>query len=535
MKGIKKVSIFALSLGLALSFVACGKSNSKKTNKISDTTTETGKSTETETTFVDPDGYTYVDGNSDDYEDQQYPNVVSDGEFTKSSLSSLTLDTTNCKTEYYVGEELDITGLIVKKGIRQEGKVSFYETNEFTLNTEDVNMNKVGTYPVYITIRQGTNNITKSYNVNVKSSRFETTPNLTYVAGIQALYKDGTNIKTFMLGDIDKTDEIKLSDIELKLVTNTIDSNLNIETTYTDLSASDCEIDMNVDYTKQGTYMIKISYKASDLVIDGVTYKNEVNSFLIADVSNPVVSFAKSKGKISLEYNPEYDPIDYFINSNWEFELTHINGTKEIVSVTRDLFEVSGLNVLTWDEKQTKVTISLKGTKLSLDFTNISIVSDANVQKYFDIDIDDSKYVTGLGYQFKDVSLYSGTTYNGCIYGPQRVDEKTYVDRDGKDSADGQAFETRCSLAVGANFSIVVPETVNENKPFKLVIYYATSGDEAREIYILNSEEDEVLRASTTATKQEIVKTVASFTEPGVYKLYSEAAVYIHGFLVLQY
>lgn len=535
MKGIKKISLLVLACSFALSVASCTHGSSKKKKSESDTiesTEVTGSDESQEVTGSD--------------ESQEVPADVTE-ETYKDYLSSLTLDTTNCKKEFYVGEEFTSEGLKVQRNIRrvyldtsiQPEMISEY-VDDYTIDTSAVDMNVAGTYSIIITYRMGTSNDTREYKIKVKSSLFESTPNITYASGLKARFSDDTIIKEFTLGS-SSIEPISKSDIQLNLIQSSVDSNLNISMEEKSIAKTDVTIDLStVDYTKVGSYLIKISYKAPDVTINGVAHENVVQTFLIVSIVNPVIKIEKDGGKNNFTYNVEYSAIDYFANSNWKLKLTHADGTTESVSVTPDLFVVEGMKLLYWDNAQTKVTIKLKEDEsITYSIENKIVINAEGIEKqtYYDVDINDDKYVDGLGYQFKDATLYNGTEYLGTIYGPTRLDEKTYTDRsNNSDTFEGQKFETRCSIKGSAQYFSVVASGASESNPFTLVVYFATSGDEAREIVLYDTElEEEIDSAMTSSTKQEIVRKVFYITKDGTYRIYnSEGGVYIHGFMIVK-
>lgn len=547
MKGIKKISLLVLACSFALGIASCnhGGSNKKKSESGSVESKEISGSQESSSNESQESGQSSESKQSDD-SSQDVSEDVTDETYTD-YLSSITLNTDECKKEFYIGEDFTTDGLIVQRNLRRvysdrsiPAEIIEEIITNYTVDSSAVDMNTAGSYSVNITYRMGVSSQTKSYKITVKSSLFESTPNITYASGLKARFTDDTIIREFTLGS-GSIEPVTKSDIQLDLIESTVDSKLDISMEEKPISKSDVTIDLSsVDYTKVGSYLIKISYKAPDVMINGVAHENVVQTFLLVSIVNPITKIERESGKYTFNYNVEYSAIDYFENSNWLLKLTHADGSIETVKVTSDLFVIEGMKLLYWDDAQTKVTIKLKEDEsITYSIDNRIVINAEGIEKqtYYDVDINDDKYVEGLGYQLKDATLYSGTNYIGCIYGPTRLDEKTYTDRsNNSDTFEGQKFETRCSIKGSAQYFSVVTSGASEDNPFTLVVYYATSGDEAREIVLYDPvTEEELETAMTSSTKQEIVRKVFYITKDGTYRIYnSEGGVYIHGFMVVK-
>ncbi|MCR5349863.1 MAG: bacterial Ig-like domain-containing protein [Acholeplasmatales bacterium] len=513
MKGLKTISIALLSLSMVLAFSSCRNHNS-------------------------------VDRNRDivaDYSGEQYANLTENeiGAKYNDALSSVSVDTSEARTTFYVGEKFDSEGIKVIKVIRRRNletsavEVIEQESSEYTINTDEVDMNKIGTYPVTVTVRVGVATQTDTYYINVCSSLFETTPNLDYTASVKARYKsDGKSIREYIMG-VDEIKEIKASDISLELVNNSVDANLDISQTFTPLSLDDSKLEIDfskVDYTKEGSYVIRITYKAGTVTIDGVDYDNTVTSFVCVSITNPIKEIEIAESNDTFEFNVEYSSIDYFTNSGWKIKATHTNGDEEILNITSDLFSISNMKTLYWDNAQV-VTINLTGTDKKIDTTIIIVNEGATAKVFNDLKSMDSDaegaYVEGLGYK-----IIIDT--EGIIYGPSpAAGNATYTTgRSSKDSYDGLSFETRVTIKGDKQFFSVKVDNASESQPTAIVVYFASSSAEVRELTFIDPEGEETVFESTS-TKQEICRAILYAKENGVYKFYSSSSMYIHGIMVV--
>lgn len=103
-------------------------------------------------------------------------------------LSSITADTTNAKTNFYVGDDFTAEGLVVKANyITYENNQTLSSSENVTTyyyDTEDIDMGQIGSYPVNITYREGTTIRKTSYTIRVTSSYLDDL-DVEYLAGIE--------------------------------------------------------------------------------------------------------------------------------------------------------------------------------------------------------------------------------------------------------------------------------------------------------------------------------------------------------------
>ena len=127
MKKSKLFGLFALTAMLGLSLASCNENNNQP---------------------VDNDPIDAVDTS-------QYPVIDMEVAVKQKQLSSISIDTTNVKTSYYIGEKFSTEGLVVKSnwisyvdGTPQNAGSE--EVKDYTVDTSDVNMSVMGSYPVLI-------------------------------------------------------------------------------------------------------------------------------------------------------------------------------------------------------------------------------------------------------------------------------------------------------------------------------------------------------------------------------------------------
>ena len=117
------------------------------------------------------------------------------------TFRSISADTKNVKTHYYIGESFDATGLVVNalysKFIDGNAVTKTNEVTNYYYSLYDVDLTKVCIYQVKITYREGAIVKTTTYNVTVTSSALDDL-DVEYLVGIEPtdsiinLKKNGT-------------------------------------------------------------------------------------------------------------------------------------------------------------------------------------------------------------------------------------------------------------------------------------------------------------------------------------------------------
>ncbi len=391
-------------------------------------------------------------------------------EGTKFRLNQINIDTTNTQTVFYVGDKFNYDNLIVNRTFLRitddsEEKILQNDLNDstkvYSVDYSEVDMNHIGTYFVYISVRYGDTVRRDNYKVQVLSSKFETTPNLEYNAGLSVKYSDDTRFKEYLIDD-----EIDVNDLVSGLKFNLIKRKVNADGTSSveqepvSLSASDVEVDSSsIDSTEVGTYMIKVKYKGQKLTIDGKEYDNDLTSYVLVNVINPVTSIKKVSSGDN-EFPAQFNDLDL---SGWLIEIKRERREAETVNFSYDLFDVSGISpfvssnqtahlVLKEDTTQ-KLDVAIK-VKASTEYNIVSGYSFTRDKDGTTISSADSEVVTAQ----------TQLDASGYFYAKdmKRDPSKTC-------KADGLSFSCRITMK-GATFDVKMP------KAGKIIIY-ATSTD----------------------------------------------------------
>lgn len=335
MKGIKKLSVLGLGLAFILSISSCastgGNSSSDTTSSTTPVTTSgdptqstTSTTTSTTPTPTDPP----VENIDVDIEAQRDDGDVMDVELDPNMPSmkyneenavtyyalGMDIDTTDVRKKFYLGEQLNADNLKVQITLAKldaDGNVVIDSTKNyvasvtnFSVDFSKVDIDTLGAYTVSVSYRYGGELLVKTYDIVIESSVFEKTPRLEYVAGAKVNYKaDKTGIDSsarVLTVSKNSTFAISKDDFVIEKIINKVNrygsavtataqaldlSNLVDDTNEKKLSDDKLTIDYSrVDTSKEGTYMIKVTYNNGIITVDGIDYPNVVESFVLVVV-----------------------------------------------------------------------------------------------------------------------------------------------------------------------------------------------------------------------------------------------------------
>lgn len=539
---LKRIGLIALSISSLFAVAACS-SGESSTTTTTPTTTPTQVVTNNE---VYPD--VTLAGNTGEY---------------REVYSSFTVNSDNVKKIFYLGDSFETTGLKVirnyllynKDGSRADLPAKQYETNEYSIDSSEVDMNTVGKYPVYVTCRVGTSTNTDKYEIEVRSSIFESSPGLEYISGVDVSYTDDTMVKTYTVQNGGNPIDLTKNDLKIRIHKKTIASDL----TATDQIIATDETKVSYDFTKinkdaVGSYMIKVTYDGGKVTAaDGKEYDNKVVSYVLVYVKNDPVSI--SAGGINKDtFNQTIDGIDL---SNWKIRITREVGY-EIVKFSKDLFEVSGLdNFKVYDpanpdtKKIQNITIRLKEDSDISYSPSVKIIKSTtqDIIPYSDLmPLNGTISQAGGDYTIPAASVVDGYTKLANVtnvFGPIPYDSATkkgckYTDRTNKtgamdstntwytDKYDSLLFNTRIQMN-GSAYKI----KVIMDKPGDICVFFSPQNGESVEFVMQDSIGEELDTALSTSNKQEVVKYVFHVDAAGTYYFFNPSGgIYFHGIAI---
>lgn len=424
------------------------------------------------------------------------------------TLSSITLDTTNTKTKYYLGEVFTADGLKVTsnfvKYVDGSPEAVKKDCTDFYLNTEEINMNKVGDYPVEVIYRVGTKKVSNTYTISVKSSLFDES-NVKYASGLEIKYSGTLDLL------IDDTFTFRTNALTAKV--HYFQNGAEVEDKA--IAYTKINIDYSaVDTSKVGTYLIKYSY-SEPVVINGVTYENEICSFSIVSVSNPIQSIELVSGTTTLPAS-----VSGIDTSDWKIKITKTKGDPETVDYTDDMFVISD------------VVSFITGPQTAI----VKLAEDTDIRTTVDLTIIESTtHDIVLGTEFANyqnlgekIQLDASGLF--FVSSAAKVDEaRTNSNGSWKDSYNAGliTFHARTTIkGTSQPFEVVM------NQPGMIVLYIASTGSTERDV-IAYSPEGEELETFTTLASTQIIQVSISVDTAGTYKFVNPVnGCYIHGCVI---
>lgn len=461
-------------------------------------------------------------------------------EGTTIELASITLDTENVQKVFYVGDIFNYENLVVnRRFLRRDVETERIlennlvdQTKIFFIDTSEVDMNHVGEYLVYVSVRLGSVMRRESYRIEVKSSLFETTPNITYAAGLDVSFADNTKIKTYLLNseELDANNLVDNMKFKLEKATNDGDGNTTIQAQ--DLTKNNVKIEQSVNRNEIGTYMIKVTYDNGNVNINGKNYENKVTSYVIVDVVNPIRRIQVLDTSTAV-FNASIDGIDAE-QAGWQVRVTPTVGSAYTDNFTYDKYTIENLDIFKWGRQQeVKVVLNADPTVTCTKIIQINESQTQDIRAYYNLEPDASEFVDGKPTKM----LLAGTDF---IFGPlpNKIDSDIYYDSGAtytsnrSDSYGSIQFPTRISIKGTAQ-----PIKIVMDKPGQIVVFYASTNDEERDITFYNDKNgqigDELQAGYTSSTKQVISRITFTAEEAGTYYiLNTSGGIYVHGLII---
>lgn len=284
-------------------------------------------------------------GNKDDDDDKDKDVVT---------LESVSVDASNAKTEYFVGEEFSSEGLVVTVSFSDSTKVTC-ETNEYTVDSSAFKNDAAGVYTIRVSCTF--DDVTKddSYSVTVTA--------LPEFEGLEVTFVEGTQDTYTLTADTTKV-EIDTT----KIVVKEVNDDGTVGGVITDYTAKLFKGQEEITLTdgkamvEAGAYAIWVE-KASEVSSFNRT------GFVLVYVNDRMTGFEFKEGTLSQPAG-----IDV-ISNTWKFTATYVTGaTKEIsaeeCAFAADTFTVGSNSVVVtytdYDAKGNYETLTAK-----VDYTTL--------------------------------------------------------------------------------------------------------------------------------------------------------------------
>ncbi len=232
-------------------------------------------------------------------------------------LQTLNVDTSNAKTEYFVGQEFTAEGIVVTASLgKSETEIKETVTlnaNEYTVDSSAYNKDEAGTYSIKVSYTLKDVTLEKSYDVTVSVVNFD---------GLKVTLADGTS-DTVTLSAEATTALIDVTKIVVNEI-NPSDGTVGNVTTEYSVALYKGEEKITLTDNKAnvggGVYQIWVS-KASEVIADS-TREAFVNIYVVDDLA----SIALNEGATLSQ-----DAGEDVISATWNFTATYASGaTKEL-------------------------------------------------------------------------------------------------------------------------------------------------------------------------------------------------------------
>ena len=333
-------------------------------------------------------------------------------------LQTLNVDTSNAKTEYFVGQEFTAEGIVVTASLgKSETEIKETVTlnaNEYTVDSSAYNKDEAGTYSIKVSYTLKDVTLEKSYDVTVSVVNFD---------GLKVTLADGTS-DTVTLSAEATTALIDVTKIVVNEI-NPSDGTVGNVTTEYSVALYKGEEKITLTDNKAnvggGVYQIWVS-KASEVVADS-TRESFVNVYVVDDLS----SIALKDGATLTQ-----DAGEDVISATWNFTATYASGaTKELTiadvtiedlntglpgtrSATVTYTDVNATGAETSKSVEVAYVINVIGTvvrnSLAVEGTTWAYTADTDLAQT-DFSASDKSFITLLGGTHK----FRPGTDDGCL------------------------------------------------------------------------------------------------------------------------
>ncbi len=471
-------------------------------------------------------------------------NVSEDGyDFDNANLSSIDINVSNAKTTFFLGDTFSSEGVTVTANfltsVDGKNKLGSFTTTDFTVDSSEVDMYNIGTYPVEVTYRYKATVNKKSYNINVISSELANS-GLEYVGGIEAKYyssADNKYVNSVSL-ELGTSFESALSKFQIKehIFTGLTEtkSKTIASTNYSTDGSTSVKIDTSkVDNTKRGDYIINIEYTPESVVVNSKTISYKVKAFIFVHVIDPITDVKFTDGTTSFAASAE--DFDY---SDWTFKITRKISGETIVKYNTTDFTVSGIVPFITGTQTAVINCADYLYTIYLDLTvTESTTYNITTSNIYEVTTDeegtktctgtvwsDSITTSSVDVALDDTGLFKITKPSAFVAASSRLNKGM-----SRDFYGSLYFGARAT--VKGNGSYI---SVQMDNPGTLVIYVAAPNDGKRDISVnstLDVADDDVTQY-TSESKQTITQLVFKVETAGTYYIQSNASAYIHGIVV---
>ncbi len=457
--------------------------------------------------------------------------------FDTANLSSIDIDVKNAKTTFYLGDTFSSEGVVVTANFMTSvdgvSKSDSFTTTDFTVDSSEVDMYNIGTYPVEVTYRYKATINKKTYKVNVISSELAVSGE-EYVGGIEVKY-NGDSEYTMNLGTNFDASVNKFSVIQ-HLFTNEVETSSKTiaSNKYSTDGSTPVVIDASaVNPNVRGDYIVKVTYTPDEVYVGGKAVNYTVKAFIIIHVDDPITSFKFESGTTT--YSATAGNFDY---SDWKFKVTRKNSGQSIVNYNETDFSVSGIVPFITGEQTALVKYldAQTAERITLTITESETYNIVSGNIY-DVQYDDEKEANVcVGDVWKSTILTTAVDEDLDASGLFKITKPAAYATDrlnssqiSKDVYGSLYFGNRPTIK-GAGSYI----SVKMDNPGVLVVYAASTGTTQRDVCVYDAPDsgNEIGIGYAPDTKA-ITQFIFNVDKAGTYYIQSfEGGVYVHAIVV---
>ena len=460
--------------------------------------------------------------------------------FDTSNLSSIDIDVQNAKTTFYLGDTFSSEGVVVTANFMTSAdgasKSDSFTTTDFTVDSSEVDMYNIGTYPVEVTYRYKATINKKTYNVNVISSELAVSGE-EYVGGIEVLYKDNKDFSVELGSTFDAT--VTNFSVKSHTFVNEVEQGegkMIGSKNYSTDGSTPVVIDASaVNTSVRGDYIVKVTYTPDEVVVGGKTINYTVKAFIIIHVVDPITKVEFVSGTTS--YSATVKDLDF---SDWKFKVTRKNSGVASVDYNEKDFVING--IVPFIAGNQKALVSYLDYVVTLEIpVTITESTDYNITvgNVYNVVYDEEKEANVCtGDVWKSTIATNAADEDLDASGLFKINKPSAYATDRLNSSQ-MSKDVYGSLYFGNRPTIKGADSyvsVRMDNPGIIVIYAASTGDGARDVNVfggVNLSGKEVGTQYTSSTKQQITQLVFEVDEAGTYYIQSfEGGFYLHGVAV---
>lgn len=468
-------------------------------------------------------------------------NVSEDGfNFDTAILSSIDIDVSKARTTFFLGESFSSEGVVVKANflasVDGERKSESFTTTDFSIDTSEVDMYNIGTYPVEVTYRYKAIVNKKTYNVNVISSELAASGE-EYVGGIDVKYNGELECEIKLNQAFNPAmDQFTIIEHDFVGYEEVKSKSVAISKYSTD-GSTPVKIDASaVNSAVRGDYVVKVEYTPDEVVVDGKTLNYKVKAFIIVHVTDKVVGFRFENGPTT--FAATVGEFDY---SEWNFRITREISGEAIVKYNEKDFTVS--NIVPFVTGTQEAKIEYFDTSIPVRMEIVITESETHNITIGNIFPDEKDAEENPIYDYSKVWKFT-TNYKNLTDEPLddsgvfKINKPTGADKRDQSGKGKPNDSYNGIISFGPRYTVKGNDSyisVTMDNPGMLVVYAGCGADEQRDVTVFDAPNsgNEIGTEYTGGVKGTVYQYFFNIEKAGTYYIQSfEGGIYVHGVVV---